>query len=78
MPVVLIVVAAALDTDDVGDAVPVPLFGRLLCLILRRMISIKSQMEVSCTSRRTSALRRNSLISFPPRISAAKSFKGIC
>jgi hypothetical protein len=66
------------DTEDEGDAVPPPLFGTLVCFILRRIISIKSHIDVSCTSRRTSALRINSLISFPPRISAAKSFNGIC
>ena len=68
-PLVVVVVVVA----DVP-----PLFDVLLCLILRRIISIRSQMDVSCTSSSTSALWMNSLISLPPRISAAKSFRGIC
>ncbi len=78
LTVLLIIVVVAFDTESVGDVTAPPLFGKFVCFILRIIISNKSPIDVSCTSRRTSALRINSLISFPPRISAAKSFNGIC
>jgi hypothetical protein len=74
----LIIVVVAFDTESVGETIVPPLCGTFVCFILRIIISNKSPIDVSCTSSRTSALRMNSLISFPPRISAAKSFNGIC